>query len=198
MSFANNGGVHVHYEVEGAGPAIVLQHGFSDSLESWREYGYVDALADTNRVVLVDARGHGQSDKPHDPEAYSLDRMVSDVTAVLDDLGVDKAHFAGHSMGARIAYGMARYVPDRLLSLLVASLPPYNNPERSANFVAFLEKGPGGFVEVWKEMAPISPALEARLRANDIQALIAAQTYRIHHTDDVRDALPALPWRLSR
>jgi pimeloyl-ACP methyl ester carboxylesterase len=198
MPFVQNDDVRVYYEVEGSGPPIVLQHGFSDSLESWRECGYVDALADTNRVILVDARGHGESDKPHDPEAYSLDRMVSDVTAVLDDLGVEKAHFFGHSMGGRIAYGMARYAPKRLLSLLVASIPPYNNPERSTNFVAFLEKGPHGFVEVWKQLAPISAALEARLRANDIQALIAAQKYRIHHSDDVLDALPALscPWKL--
>ena len=54
-----------------------------------------------------------------------------------------------------------------LLSLLVAGIPPHNNRERSANFVDFLKKGPEGFVEVWKQQAPISPALEARVMAND-------------------------------
>jgi pimeloyl-ACP methyl ester carboxylesterase len=79
VAFAQNGDLQIHYEVEGSGPPVVLQHGFSDSLESWREYGYVDALAGEHQVILVDCRGHGQSDKPHDPSLYGLDDMAGDV-----------------------------------------------------------------------------------------------------------------------
>ena len=62
-----NKGVSIHYSVEGNGPPLILQHGFSDSSETWSERGFVAALKPKYRLVLIDARGHGQSDKPHDP-----------------------------------------------------------------------------------------------------------------------------------
>ena len=65
MPYANNHGIRLHYQVEGAGPPLVLQHGFSDSLESWYEMGYVTPLKQDYRLILIDARGHGASDKPH-------------------------------------------------------------------------------------------------------------------------------------
>ena len=64
--------------------ALVLQHGFSESVVDWYEAGYVDALRSDYRLILIDARGHGASDKPHDPGAYELERRVADVVAVLD------------------------------------------------------------------------------------------------------------------
>ena len=64
MPFATNNGLRIHYQIEGSGPPLVLQHGFTGSINGWRRYGYVEALAGDYRVVLVDARGHGQSDKP--------------------------------------------------------------------------------------------------------------------------------------
>ena len=87
--------------------------------ESWRRRGYVEALGDKYRLILLDARGHGNSGKPHSPEAYSSELMVSDVVAVLDDLGVDKAHFWGYSMGGRIGLATGRYAPDRFSSLII-------------------------------------------------------------------------------
>ena len=70
MPYVNSQGLRIHYQVEGDGPPLVLQHGFSDSLESWYDFGYVDALKPDYTLILVDARGHGQSGKPHDPDAY--------------------------------------------------------------------------------------------------------------------------------
>ena len=67
-----NEGVRIHYELEGDGPALVLHHGFSGSLRHWYMNGYVEALRRTYRLILVDARGHGESDKPHDPASYAL------------------------------------------------------------------------------------------------------------------------------
>jgi pimeloyl-ACP methyl ester carboxylesterase len=84
MPYVNNGGVRIHYQVEGEGPALVLQHGFTESVTDWYESGYVGALTPDYRLILIDARGHGASDKPHDPDAYALNRRVSDVAAVLD------------------------------------------------------------------------------------------------------------------
>ena len=109
MPYARNEGVRIHYEVEGEGPPLVLQHGFSESVVDWYETGYVKALKPDYRLILIDARGHGDSDKPHDPEAYLLNRRVGDVTAVLDALDIATAVYWGYSMGGWIGFGMANY-----------------------------------------------------------------------------------------
>jgi len=75
-------GVRIHYEIEGDGPPLVLQHGLLSSLESWRQRGYVERFAPKYQCILVDSRGHGESDKPDDPEAYELRTRVVDIASV--------------------------------------------------------------------------------------------------------------------
>src|ERR1700733_8368713 len=98
MPYAANAGARIHYEVEGTGLPLILQHGFSDSLESWYDFGYVDALKAAHQLVLIDARGHGASDKPHDTAAYANDVRVADILAVLRDLDIHRADYFGYSM----------------------------------------------------------------------------------------------------
>ena len=114
MPYTENAGVRIHYETEGSGPALVLLHGFMSSLEDWATCGYLSALRPHYQVIMIDSRGHGESDKPHDEAAYTLDRRVSDVTSVLDALNIDQAHCWGYSMGGYIGYGMADTAPGRL------------------------------------------------------------------------------------
>ena len=125
MPYADNRGVRIHYEVEGTGPPLVLQHGFTDSIGGWRQFGYVDALKGSYRLILLDARGHGASDKPRDPAAYDMALRASDVVAVLDELGVERAHYLGYSMGGRIGFDTARLALERLRSLLIGGAHPY-------------------------------------------------------------------------
>ena len=66
------------------------------------------------QLILLDARGHGASDKPHDPAAYDLRLRVGDVTAVLDDLEIRRADYFGYSMGGWIGFGLAKHAPVRL------------------------------------------------------------------------------------
>jgi pimeloyl-ACP methyl ester carboxylesterase len=127
MSFVNNSGVRIHYQVEGAGPPLVLHHGMSDSLASWQEYGYAGPLKKDYQLVLVDARGHGDSDKPHDRDAYTLPLRVADVIAVLDELGIGKAHYLGYSLGGWTGLGLAKYAPERLQSLIIGGAQPYGH-----------------------------------------------------------------------
>lgn len=122
--FVENDGVRIHYEVEGQGPPLVLLHWFTGSLEDWRVFGYVDALKEDYRLILIDARGHGQSDKPHDPAAYVLEKQAADIVAVLDELGVDKAHYFGYSMGGTLGWALAKYAPERLSSLIIGGEAP--------------------------------------------------------------------------
>src|SRR5262245_6676669 len=164
MPYVNNKDVRIHYRVEGAGAPLVLQHGYSDSLESWYEHGYVAGLERAYRLVLVDARGHGASDKPHDPEAYATECQVSDILAVLDALDMPVAHYWGFSMGGQIGFGLAGHAAARFDSLILGGADPYqgNRAERD-QWLPVLRQGMEGFIErIWETGGPISPAFRAR------------------------------------
>ncbi len=120
MPFVNNQGVKIHYEVEGKGPSIVLVHGLWMNGDSWRPYGYVSELAKDYQVILVDLRGHGQSDKPDDDNAYDMKTMTSDIIAIVDALNIQKAHYLGYSLGSCIGInGIARFYLSRFSSLVL-------------------------------------------------------------------------------
>ena len=94
-SYAVNNGVRIHYEIVGSGPPLILQHGFTQSAKDWYRAGYVDALKPHYQLILVDARGHGESDKPHDAAAYTLSSRVNDIVAVMDSVGILRADYWG-------------------------------------------------------------------------------------------------------
>lgn len=120
MSYVDNQGVEIYYEVVGdEGSPLVMQTGGGGDHEMWREGGYVDGLRDC-RLVLLDHRGHGRSGKPLGVEAHHVDRYVADVLAVLDALSIDRAAFWGYSAGTWTGYALAAAYPDRI-SALVAS-----------------------------------------------------------------------------
>ena len=119
MPRVDNKGVSIHYRVEGDGPPLVFGHGFTDSSDVWYERGFVAALTPKYRLVLIDTRGHGQSDKPHDPASYAMEKFASDVVAVLDDLGMKTATYWGYSMGGRIAYALARHALGRVACFVI-------------------------------------------------------------------------------
>jgi len=125
MPFIENQGVRIHYEIEGEGPPLLLHHGAGESLETWRSLGYTKAFGRHLRLVLIDARGHGDSGKPEEAADYEMQVLAGDVVAVLDGAGVDRCHFLGYSLGGRVGFGMARYAPDRLLSLSIGGSHPY-------------------------------------------------------------------------
>lgn len=76
MPYADNEGIRIHYKTEGEGPPLVLHHWSLGTMESWYDYGYVSALKGDYRLVLLDARGNGGSDKPHTPEAYEPEKRA--------------------------------------------------------------------------------------------------------------------------
>lgn len=107
-------GVTLFYDVlEGSGPPLVLLHGAMGSSEMWHFEGYVDDLCDAFRLVLVDLRGHGRSDAPREPAAYSIEAFVGDLVAVLDTLGLRSAALCGFSLGGSIALAFAARHPER-------------------------------------------------------------------------------------
>lgn len=182
MAYTKSAAARIHYEVEGAGPALVLLHGFMSSLDDWFECGYVAALRSNYRLILINSRGHGDSDKPHDEESYSLDRRVGDVTSVLDALGIEKANFWGYSMGGYVGFGMAEYAPDRLAALIVGGAHPYARDQSGHRQLlqAGIQGGGNAFVAAFeKAMGPIPEDYAAKLRAADFRAWLAGAADRI-------------------
>jgi pimeloyl-ACP methyl ester carboxylesterase len=183
MPYLTNNAVAIHYRVEGEGSPLILQHGFTDSSESWYELGYVAALKSKFRLILPDTRGHGQSDKPHDPLAYTPAEFASDLVAVLDDIGIRKACYWGYSQGGWIGFALARYAADRISAFVIggasasaASAFP-TEPGKQDPLIAALRQGPDAVLSIYGEWA--TPALERRLRANDPAALIACRQQRL-------------------
>src|SRR4029450_2416367 len=114
--FFDSNGVRLRYVDQGSGPPVVLIHGFSGSLDlGWVEAGVLPNLATDYRVIALDCRGHGKSDKPHDPQSYGL-QMGQDVVRLLDHLNIARAHIVGHSMGAGITAKLLTTNPDRFLT----------------------------------------------------------------------------------
>lgn len=118
-----NDGVRIAYEVVGEGEPIVLVHGFaSDRTQNWRGPGWYSALIRAERrVVALDCRGHGESDKPHDPEAYG-DRMVDDIAAVMGAADLRGADVMGYSMGGMLTMGLMMRRPELVRRAVIAGV----------------------------------------------------------------------------
>lgn len=109
---------------DGSGDPIVLVHGFaSNHMVNWVNTQWTKTLTHAGyRVVALDNRGHGRSQKLYDPEAYNSWTMAEDVRRLMDHLDIERAHVMGYSMGARISSHLALAHPARLRSLLLGGL----------------------------------------------------------------------------
>jgi len=114
-------GLRIAYDDLGAGEPVVLLHGFTaDRRLNWRLTGWYDTLRDAGyRVIAADARGHGQSDKPSDVEAYRPEGIAGDTVRLLDHLGLRKAKLVGYSMGARNAAWLLTRHPSRFSAVVI-------------------------------------------------------------------------------
>ena len=188
MPYASNQGVRIYYEVEGHGPPLVLQHGSACSSAEWREMGYRDVLRRDYQLILIDARGHGASAKPHEPAAYALPLRVADVTAVLDALTIRHAHYFGYSMGGWIGFGLAKYAPERVRTLILGGAHPYAEPLQARQTI--MNQGLDAFIAASERFlgCHMTPTLRARLMTTDLQAL-RAQT---HDRSSIADVLPRM------
>ncbi len=110
------GGVRIHYEVNGDGPCVALSHSLACHSAMWEPQ--IAHLKRRYGVLTIDTRGHGLSDAPAGP--YTLDQLMEDIVAVLDDHGVGRVHFVGLSMGGMIGQLLALAHPGRLASLTLA------------------------------------------------------------------------------
>jgi len=188
VPFANNRGVRIHYQTVGNGRPLILHHGTFGSGPDWIDRGYVERLKGDHQLILVDARGHGLSDKPHDPAAYDLSLRASDVVSIMDDLGLPTADYFGYSMGGWIAFGLAQYAPERFSSLIIGAAHPYPEsmqayrelmPDDMDKFAAMMDQRLGKLQ---------TPAMRARFLKNDVTALRTLTQDRV----SIAEVLPSM------
>lgn len=135
-------GVRIHYQADGAGPVVVLIHGFGGTVESWHRTGVTRVLAPHFRVVAMDVRGHGRSAKPHDPASYGA-ALAADVVRLIKHLGETKAHVVGYSLGGLVALDVAALHQEHALSVVVGGTgwPPPDAVDNFRRHAEAIEQG---------------------------------------------------------
>src|SRR5262249_10805575 len=148
---------------------------------------FVASLHQDYRLILIDARGHGESDKPHQAAAYDFQHMVADIIAVLDSLKIDKTHYLGYSMGGELGLELARRYGQRLRSLIIGGTSPYNwDTAADVDFLLDLYSqgvahGVEAIIAGFATWGAVTAAQESRLRSADLRAQLAwLQWYRAH------------------
>ena len=183
----NSDSVEIAYDDAGAGDPILLIHGFaSNGRVNWVDTGWVKTLVDAGfRVVTIDNRGHGESEKLYDPKFYEAAEMAEDARRLLDHLGVERCCVMGYSMGARISAFLAIMHPRRVRAAVFAGL--------ASNMI----HGVGGGAEIAKglEAASVNDITDlgakafryfAELTRSDLKALAACiKSSRVKITEEM-------------
>jgi 3-oxoadipate enol-lactonase len=148
MPKAQANDIDIYYEVKGDGEPLLLIAGFSSDLTIWSKM--VSPLAEKYRVIVFDNRGVGRSSAPESP--YTIRQMADDAAGLLDEIGVDKAHVVGHSMGGMIAQELALAHPQKVNSLIL--LATCSRPDERNRAI----------IESWGELPRrVDPVTAARL-----------------------------------
>lgn len=143
--FIDNEGVDVSYYAAGSGPLVILCHGFPGLAYSWRNQ--IQPLTDAGfRVVAPDMRGYGGSGKPTAVSAYSFDHIRSDLVALLDHMGEERAIFVGHDFGTPVVWNMAHECAERVAGVVALSVP--------YDFDYYGRRGVGHFDDSLPEVPP--------------------------------------------
>jgi len=189
MPYADHQGIRIHYQVEGEGPPLVLQqHGFTHSVQDWYRAGYVDALKPAYQLILIDARGHGHSEKLYDCAAYTWPyqyMMCLRCWIVYTSPGCTIGAIRWGEMG----YGLAKYAPERIDALLIGGSHPYVSTWGTA-FRDVDGTDPAAFLATFEKRlgASLPPEAKARILDNDLQAVAAAAQDR----PSLEDVLPTM------
>lgn len=117
-------GVRIAYDDLGTGPPILLLHGFaSDRETNWRRPGWYASLTEAGRrVIAIDLRGHGESEKPHDPSAYGHAAMAADAVRLLDQCAIGSVDLMGYSMGGAVAIQLLAEHDERVNTAILGGV----------------------------------------------------------------------------
>jgi pimeloyl-ACP methyl ester carboxylesterase len=183
--------VRIAYSVAGSGPAILLSHGFAASSRMFA--ANVDVLARRQMAVAWDLRGHGDSDSPTDPTAYSPAHSVSDMAAVLDAAGASSAVLVGHSLGGYLSLEFRLAHPDRVDALvLIDTGPGYRRDEPRQEWNRLAERSARDFAARGLDALGDSEELRADVHRDASGLVLAARGILPQHDARVIESLPAI------
>lgn len=165
-------------------PTVLCVHGFASSCrDNWVTTGWVRDLTRAGyRVLGVDQRGHGQSDKPHESIAYGMDALANDLVTVLDTYLLDTVLYAGYSLGARVGWQVAVQAPQRIEKAVLGGIPDGRPLARMQieQAQAYAEHGTPVDDPVTRNYV----TLAERVPGNDLRALVAlAEGMRLGDAD---------------
>ena len=130
----------IHFVVEGErGAFLILHHGLFGSHRDWIQAGYVNALRDDFRLILPDARGHGRSEAPANPDQFWLRQLSDDLIAVLNELDIRNAHFVGYSLGALVGCDLIMRHPERVRLIMAGGEAAVVTAEARTEWSAWCE-----------------------------------------------------------
>jgi pimeloyl-ACP methyl ester carboxylesterase len=166
MPRARVNGVELNYRQKGEGHPVFLLHGYTGNLRNWALQ--VGAISSDYRMVSIDHRGHGESDRPTEPEGYTLAQMAEDACGVLEHLGIDECYLVGHSMGGAIAQHLALAHPEKVRALVLmdtwAEMPRGRGVEERARLLELAETE--GMAAVFEEQLRSDPLRLQQLEAH--------------------------------
>ena len=173
-------GIRLYYEERGTGLAMVWAHGLAGTWQGWERV--MDFFQDRFRVIAYDARGHGRSEIPDQPEAYSQDIMVEDMRGILDALGIARAIVGGHSMGANVALNFALKYPKRCLGVIPVGIGSGSSDaewwqkwwDKLADLAE--QKGMAAFLEEMKKLPAWASALADPKMGKEIGQIVLANS----------------------
>lgn len=184
MPYFDNDGCQLHYEQYGHGAPVLLVHGLGSSTRDW-EYQIAE-LAAHYRLIAVDLRGHGRSDKPR--ERYSIAGFAEDVAALIEHLGLDAVHLVGISMGGMVGFQLGVDRPELLKSLCIVNSGPEVKAKSPRDYLEIakrwslsrllslqvIAKGLGRLLFPKPEQAALRRKIEERWPQNDKRAYLAS------------------------
>ncbi len=183
-------GVRIHYEVRGSGGVpILFTHGFAASSAMFASTAA--ALARDGEVITWDLRGHGQSDYPDDPSAYSVALTVEDMVGILDATDVDRAVIAGHSVGGFVSLEFLLAHPERVEGLiLIDTGPGYRRDDARAKWNDMAEAYAASFEDRGLDALGDSEELDAHAHRDESGLIHAARGILVQRDARVIEAVP--------
>jgi pimeloyl-ACP methyl ester carboxylesterase len=189
MPHARINGIDIYFERHGeAGEPLVLVHGYTGDITDWRHQ--VGHFAETHQLLIFDNRGHGRSQAPADRSTYTITQMADDAEALIAEVGFERYHLLGHSMGGAIVQEIALRSPGRLLSLTLHDTAPVFDLARNEVFAKLsaarneiAETQGMAALAAWKSPFPTPPHMPKerevevaeRLARMSVDAFIGAQ-----------------------
>jgi len=184
-NFVQTNGIRMHYVEQGAGPAVIMCHGWPESWYSWRHQ--IAALSEAGyRVIAPDQRGYGQTDAPAPIESYNIFNLTGDIVGLVNALGIKSATIIGHDWGAAVAWYSALLRPDLFHSIALLSVPyGPRTPMRPTDEMKEIA-GDGNFYQLYfQEPGKVEKELDADARRSVMMILYSASG----------DPPPAEQWR---